>query len=212
MIFIILFFCNLLKENFIGYSCYYIYNQNLDVDKLNTFSETYLSLFISISYFLELFSMMFILPLYKINNKLNHFLAILMSLSIILMAPICFKINLYVYLIIVSFIILISSFIEVLSSVYLAYLTPPNWEISHINAFALPLYIMNFGKLFGCLICFTTLAERKFVHHLNNLVVLFFTLIGYGISGIYVFKSKNFRIKAICRIIRKTELNSFNFN
>ena len=212
MIFIILFFCNLLKENFIGYSCYYIYNQNLDVDKLNTFSETYLSLFISISYFLELFSMMFILPLYKINNKLNHFLAILMSLSIILMAPICFKINLYVYLIIVSFIILISSFIEVLSSVYLAYLTPPNWEISHINAFALPLYIMNFGKLFGCLICFTTLAERKFVHHLNNLVVLFFTLIGYGISGIYIYRSKNFRIKAICRIIRRTELDSFDCN
>ena len=212
IILIILFFCNLLKENFIAYSSYYIYNKNLDKDKLPLFSETYLSLFISVSYFFELFSMLFIIPLYKINTKLKYFLIILMSSSIILMIPICFELSLYSYLIIVSIIILISTFIEVLSSVYLTYLTPPKWKISHINAASLPLYIINFGKLFGCLICFTTLVEKKFIHHLNNFVVLIITIIGYGISGIYVFKSKNFRIKAICRIIRKTELNSFNLN
>ena len=211
IILIILFFCNLLKENFIAYSSYYLYNQNKDNNKLGIFSSTYLCLFISISYFLEMFSMFFILPLYKINTKLKKFLVILMLLSIILMIPICFEIKLYYYFIIISIVILISAIIEVLSSAYLAYLTPPDWQIFHINAGSLPFYIMNFGKLFGCLICFTSLAEKNFVHHLNNFVILIITIIGYGISGFYIFKSKNFRIKAICRIMRKTELDSFNF-
>ena len=211
IILIILFFCNLLKENFIAYSSYYLYNQNKDNNKLGIFSSTYLCLFISISYFLEMFSMFFILPLYKMNTKLKKFLVILMLLSIILMIPICFEIKLYYYFIIISIVILISAIIEVLSSAYLAYLTPPDWQIFHINAGSLPFYIMNFGKLFGCLICFTSLAEKNFVHHLNNFVILIITIIGYGISGFYIFKSKNFRIKAICRIMRKTELDSFNF-
>jgi hypothetical protein len=211
IILIILFFCNLLKENFIAYSSYYIYNRNKDMDKLTIFRPKYLCLFISLSYFLEMFSMLFILPLYKINTKLKLFLAILMVLSIALMIPLCFNIELYVYFILISMVILTSSIIEVLSSAYLAYLTPPDWKISHFNAGALPFYIMNFGKLFGCLICFTSLAEKKFVHHLNNFIILIITIIGYGISGFYILKSKNFRIKAICRIMRKTELDSFNF-
>ena len=207
IILIILFFCNLLKENFIAYSSYYIYNRNKDKDKLSIFSQKFLCLLISLSYFLEMFSMFFILPLYKINTKLKKILVILMSLSIVLMIPICFDIKLYIYFILISIVILISSIIEVLSSAYLAYLTPPDWKFSHINASSLPFYIMNFGKLFGCLICFTSLAEKHFIHNLNTFVILIITTLGYGISGLYIFRSNNFRIKAICRIMRKTELD-----
>ena len=210
IILIILFFCNLLKENFIGYSSYYLYNHNVDTDNLIIFSATYLCLFISISYLLEIFSMLFILPLYKINTKLKKFLVILMAASLILMVPLCFAIKLYIYFIIVSIIILMSYIIEVLSSAYLAYLTPPDWKIFHINAGSLPFYTINLGKLIGCLICCTSLVEKHFIYNLNNFVVLVITLIGYGISGIYIFRSNNFRIKAICRLMRKTELDSFN--
>ena len=70
---------------------------------------------------------------------------------------------------------------------------------------------MNFAKLFGCLVCFCSLAEKyDFVHHLNNFVILLITGLGYGISGIYILRSNNFRIKAICRIMRKAEIDSLN--
>ena len=210
IILIILFFCNLLKENFIAYSSYYIYKRNLSEDKLEIFGQKFLSLLISISYFLELFSIFFIWPLYKMNTKIKKILVILMLLTILLMIPLLFDIRLYIYFIIVSIIILINSIIEVFSSSYLSYLTPPDWKYSHINASSLPFYIMNFGKLFGCLICFTSFAEKNFVHNINNFCILIITVIGYGISGFYIFRSKNFRIKAICRIMRKTELDSFH--
>ena len=210
IILIILFFCNLLKENFIAYSSYYLYLRNKDNDRLEIFLPKFLCLFISISYLLELISVFFILPLYKMNTIIKKFLVILMCLTILLMIPLLFDIKLYLYFIIVSFVILISAIIEVFSSSYLSYLTPPDWKYSHINASSLPFYIMNFGKLTGCLICFTSFAEKQFVHSINNFCILIITIIGYGISGFYILKSKNFRIKAICRIMRKTELDSFN--
>ena len=122
------------------------------------------------------------------------------------MIPLTFEIDLLSYYIIISFIILISSIIEVLSSCYLAYLTPPEWKFSHMNAGSLPLYIMTFGKLIGCLIC---LAAFININLINNRIVVFITLLAYGISGFYILKSKNFRIKAIARIMRKSELESY---
>ena len=155
--------------------------------------------------------MFFILPLYKINTKLRLMLVILMAITIALMIPVCFELYLHIYFIIISLIILISAVIEVLSSAYLAYLTPPDWKMCHINAGTLPFYIMNFGKLLGCIIGCTSLIEKHFIHHLNNFVVLIITSVGYIISCVYILKSKNFRIKAICRIMRKEEMDSFNF-
>ena len=129
-----------------------------------------------------------------------------MASTIILMIPLLFKdINLFYYFIIISIIIFISSIIEVLSSCYLAYLTPPIWKFSQINAGALPLYIMTFGKICGCLINLTSFIDEK---GLNNRVVFISTFIGYGISGFYMIKSKNFRVKAIARIMRKEELET----
>ena len=210
IILIILFFCNLLKENFVAYCCYYILVKNQQKEIL-IFQDKFLCLSISVSYFLEIFSMFFILPLYKINTKLRLMLVILMAITIVLMIPVCFEIYLHVYFALITLIILISAVIEVLSSAYLAYLTPPDWKISHINAGTLPFYIMNFGKLLGCIIGCTSLIEKHFIYHLNNFVVLIITSVGYIISCVYILKSKNFRIKAICRLMRKSELDSFNF-
>ena len=85
----------------------------------------------------------------------------------------------------------------------MAYLTPPEWKFSQINAGALPLYVMTFGKLSGCLICLSAFSDNLLLNH-HNIIML--TLIGYSISGFFILKSKNFRIKAIARIMRKSEL------
>ena len=201
----ILFFDNLLKENFIAYCCYYI-AINFEESKFKKlFEPRYFSCLISGSYLLEVFSIFFIFPLYKINTKIQRFLVILMAITIILMVPLSLDIDIFYYFIIISVIILISSIIEVLLSSYLAYLTPPQWEFSHINAGALPLFMMTFGKLSGCLICLTSFLNIKLI---NNRLLILLTFIGYGISGFYLAKSKTFRIKAIARIMRKSELET----
>ena len=125
------------------------------------------------------------------------------------MIPLSIELNNFIiYCVIISLVILISSIIEVLSSCYLAYLTPPEWKFCHINAGVLPLYIMSFGKLIGCLICLTSLID---IALLNIYVIITFTFIGYGITGFYIIKSKNFRIKAIARIMRKAELQTYAY-
>ena len=203
MILILLFFNNLLKENFIAYCSYYT-AKNFSKSKFQVlFEPKYFCCLISFSYLLEILSMVFILPFYKINTKIKKFLIISMTFTILLMIPLSFQIDLFYYFIIISIIIILSSIIEVLSSCYLAYLTPPNWEISQINAGSLPLYIMTFGKLVGCFICLTSFTD---ITLLNNHIIIIFTFIGYGISGYFIIKSKNFRIKAIARIMRKSEL------
>ncbi len=135
-----------------------------------------------------------------------------MILTILLMIPLSINSfvenHIFIYFIIISLVYLLSSVIEVLSSCYLAYLTPPEWKFSQINAGALPLYVMTFGKLCGCLICLTAFSGN---YLLNHHIIIALTLLGYGISGIFILKSKNFRIKAIARIMRKSELeNSYN--
>jgi hypothetical protein len=208
MILTILFFDNLLKENFIAYCSYYTTKYFTASDFQLLFEPKYFCCLICGSYLLELISMLFILPFYKLNTKIKKLLVILMSLTIVLMVPLSLEIDLFYYFIIISVIIIISSIIEVLSSCYLAYLTPPEWKFCHINAGVLPLYIMSFGKLIGCLICLTSLTN---ITLLNNHVVMGFTFIGYGITGFYIIKSKNFRIKAIARIMRKAELQTYAY-
>ena len=212
IILIILFFDNLLKENFVGYCSYYFY-YSIDFNKTsNNINLKYLSCLISLSYLLEIFSIPFILPFHKINTLIKKSLIILMVLTLLLMIPLSidYVVGKYIiiYFIIISCVFLISSIIEVLSSCYLAYLTPPEWKFSQFNAGALPIYVMTFGKLCGCLICLSAFSGNLL---LNHHIVIGLTLLGYGISGIFILKSKNFRIKAIARIMRKSELEqSFN--
>ena len=208
IILVILFFCNLLKENSIAYCSYYVLKKKSNYNYQNLFDNRYLCCLISCSYLLEIFSMFFILPFYKINTLIKKLLVILMALNIILMIPLSFEINLLAYFIIISFVILLSSIIEVLSSCYLAYLTPPKWKFSHMNAGALPLHIMTFGKLIGCIICLLAFTEDAL---LNNRVILVITFISYGICVYNILKSQNFRIKAIARIMRRSELETNDF-
>ena len=208
IILILLFFDNLLKENFVAYCSYYFYFKiKFDDDCKDYMSVKYLSCLISVSYLSEIFSLPFILPLYKINTSIKKLLITLMVLTIVLMIPLSIEYivgkHIIFYFIIISFVILISSIIEVLASCYLAYLTPPEWKFSQINAGALPLYVMTFGKLSGCLICLSAFSDNLLLNH-HNIIML--TLIGYSISGFFILKSKNFRIKAIARIMRKSEL------
>ena len=212
MILFTLFFNSLLKENYIGYCSYYIYRLISEDKEKKLISAQYLSLFISVSYFLEIFSMLFILPLYRLNKLIKKLFIVLMCLSLLLMIPISMlKLTniysniyyIYAYFAIISLIFLISSIIEVLSSCYLAYLTPPEWKFAHLNAGMLPLIIMTFGKLSGCLICLVAFFEYLL---LNYHIILGLTFVGYGISSIFILKSKIFRIKAIARIMRKAEL------
>ena len=207
IILIILFFDNLLKENFVGYCSYSLYYSINFGENKKSIEIRYLSCLISLSYSSEIFSMPFILPLHKINPLIKKLLISLMIVNIILMIPLSFDYfvgnHIIIYFAIISCVFLISSIIEVISSCYLAYLTPPEWKFSHINAGALPLYVMTFGKLCGCLICLTAFSKNLLLNH-HLIIVL--TLFGYGISGIFILKSKNFRIKAIARIMRKSEL------
>ena len=208
IILVILFFCNLLKENSIAYCSYYVHKYNSNSNYQILFENKYLCCLISCSYLLEIFSMFFILPFYKINTLIKKLLVILMASSIILMIPLSFQINLLAYFIIISFVILLSSIIEVLSSCYLAYLTPPKWKFSHMNAGSLPLHISTFGKLIGCIICLLAFTEDVL---LNNRVIIVITFISYGICVYNILKSQNFRIKAIARIMRRSELETNDF-
>ena len=208
IILIILFFCNLLKENSIAYCSYYVHKHYEVHSYNNIFAPKYLCFLISCSYLLEIFSMFFILPFYKINTLIKKLLVILMASNIVLMIPLSFEINVLAYFIIISFLILLSSIIEVLASCYLAYLTPPKWKFSHMNAGALPLYIMTFGKLIGCIICLSAFSEDDL---LNNRVIIAITFISYGFCVYNILKSQNFRIKAIARIMRKSELETNEF-
>ena len=149
--------------------------------------------------------MPFIFPLYRLNKLIKKLLIILMFINILLMIPVIISkyINLYIYFIIITLIFSISSIIEVLFSCYLAYLTPPEWKISSLNAGMLPLIIMTFGKLSGCLICLSAFSSNLM---LNHYIIIGLSFIGYGICSIFIVKTKNFRVKAIARIIRKSEL------
>ena len=98
-------------------------------------------------------------------------------------------------------------------SCYLVYLIPPQWKYAHIRASSLPIYFMNFAKLCACLLCFVCYnGPTDLNHNLDDLTTVFkfdhhllisITFIVYGIFGIIIYKSANFRVKALARILRK---------
>ena len=203
-----LFFNSMLKENFIAYFSYFIYDLILKGKKfVFVYEIKNISLLVSCCFCLQLLSIFFISPFYKLNKKIKCSLIFLMILTIGLMIPISIEYISYNYIVLyislISIILLINSIIETISSCYLAYLIPPVWKYSNINAAAIPPVVIILGKICGCLICLSAFSEIKL---LNHHIMLGITLIGYGITGDYILKSKNFRIKAIARIMRKTDL------
>ena len=183
----ILFFNSILKENSISYLIYYI---------LDDIQDYYLYLIVSLLYFLQIVSILFIKPLYKFNERFKKIIIILMIITLLLIIPLAIKnIPTLVYLILIIFAVVISSIIEVISSCYLAYLIPPDWKWG-----SFPFLVTIFGKFSGCLICLSSFTENL---QLNHYITICFIGLGYLITGFYMIKSKNIRIKAITKIMRK---------
>ena len=122
---------------------------------------------------------------------------LMLTLSIL----IYYKIN-SPYFIIVSFLILINMTLEVVSSSYLSYLLPPTWKFKNIRAGALTIYIMTFGKIFGILFCLISYSDSTWNYFGMTIIIS----ICYTSLIIYLYKSPNLRIKAICRIIQLRKL------
>ena len=213
ILFLLLFFNNMIKENYIAFVSYYITitetfseddkndsQENLDLNKVKI-----TCLLTGVTYLSELVSLFFIFPFYKINVLFKKYAIILMTLTIILMFVLSFFIYIeinYPYFIILSFLILINMTLEVISSSYLTYLLPPGWKFKHIRAGALTVYIMAFGKICGILFCLISYSDST----LNYFGITVIVFIFYTGMIIYFCKSKNLRIKAICRIIQIKKL------
>ena len=216
MMFLLLFFNNMIKENYIAFVSYYItINEsfskdgksgneegdiNLDLDKVKL-----TCLLTGVTYLSELLSLFFIFPFYKINILFKKYGIILMTLTIILMIVLSFLISQeinYPYFIILSFLILISMTLEVISSSYLSYLLPPGWKFKHIRAGALTVYIMAFGKISGILFCLISYNDSTWNYFGITIIVSIF----YTAMIIFLCKSTSLRIKSICRIIQMKKL------
>jgi hypothetical protein len=231
IILFLLFFNNFIKENLIIYSAYYIlfiiYNKGDSVNvpegygNVLEFSQTkkgsiqIISLIVAGELLLQICSVIFIMPFYKINLIFKKNLMIFMIASIVFMIPLSIPYldYIYVYAPLVSLSALTHKVIEVMLSCYLVYLIPPQWKYAHIRASSLPIYFMNFAKLCACLLCFVCYnGPTDLNHNLDDLTTVFkfdhhllisITFIVYGIFGIIIYKSANFRVKALARILRK---------
>ena len=216
----LLFFNSFIKENIIIFTSYEIlftYNnlkEKFEAEKgaksVLQFSQDgrssiqLICLFISAELLLQIFSLLFIMPFYRINIIFKKHLTISMIASIIFMIPLSFHLNIYAYIPVVSIDLLFHKIIEVLCSCYLVYLIPPKWKYTHVRASSLVVHLMTFAKIFACLLCFTCFSEQTKTKIKTNMYIL--TGIAFGIYGlilIIIYKSKNFRVKALIRILKK---------
>ena len=218
MLFLLL-FNNFIKENLIIYSSYYIlyivYKGKGEIHNYTNTDLKRIGLLISAELILQLISIFFIMPFYKINIIFKKNLMIFMITSILLMIPISLSIPIlekkYVYIPITCFDITIHKIIEYYCSCYLVYLIPPQWKYAHIRASSLPIYLMTLGKFFSCFLCFTyhhnyldkNNDDNNLTIPFHNYILTIIALCAYGIIGIIIYKSKNFRVKALARILRR---------
>ena len=213
ILFLLLFFNNMIKENYIAFFSYYITEQEdfdakRDGNTLDLKKVKLTCLLIGCTYLSELLSVFFIFPFHKINHLFKKTLIIFMTLTNILMITlsilIYYGIN-YPYFPIISLLILINMIIEVVSSSYLSYLLPPGWKFSNIRAGELTFYIMIFGKICGCLFCFVSYSDSTW----NYFGITIIVFLAYSYISIYLYKSPNLRIKSICRIIQQKKLDEY---
>ena len=209
---LIFFFNNIIKENYIVFFSYYI-TEKEDFNKDNKLNPDYVRILCFNTgsfYLLQLLSLFFIFPFHKINYLFKKLLIILMALTYILMISLSILIHNEIkepYLPIISLIILINMIIEIISSSYLSYLLPPGWRFSNLKAGTLTAYIMNLGKIFGCLFCLVSYNGINWYYF----GISFIMFLAYFVLSIYLCKSTNIRIKSICRIIQQKKLNEFIF-
>ena len=220
ILFLLLFFNNMIKENYIAFFSYYITEKEGFSKDGNDMSEYKLLCFLTGSvYLIELISLFFIFPFHKINYLFKKYLIILMILTNILMISLSIFIYcdnddnedasniIFLYITIISLLILINMIIEIISSSYLTYLLPPGWKFSNIRAGALTVYIMNLGKITGVLFCLVSFNETKW----NYFGITIIVFLAYTCISIYLYKSPNVRIKSICRIMQYKKLTEFIF-
>ena len=127
-----------------------------------------------------------------------------MIASVVFMVPLAFHLPLEVYVPITSIDICLHKIIEVLCSCYLAYLIPPKWKYAHLRASSLVIHVMTFAKIFSCLLCFSCFSEQAKEKIKTNMYILTaITFFIYGTIFTIIYKSKNFRVKALIRILGK---------
>ena len=230
IILLLLFFNNFIKENLIIYSAYSIlfiiyekgdsvkvppnYANVLDFSQTKKGSIQVISLIIAGELLFQICSVIFIMPFYKVNLIFKKNLMIFMIASIVFMIPLSIPYldYIYVYAPFVSLAAFTHKVIEIMLSCYLVYLIPPQWKYAHIRASSLPIYFMNFAKLCACVLCFVCYKgptdvneffDLQNVFKYNHHLLIVITFIVYGIFGMIIYKSENFRVKALARILRK---------
>ena len=161
----------------------------------------------SAEFVFQLVSIFFIMPFYKINIFFKKNLIIFMIASVVLMVPLSFGFinkNIYLYVPFITIEIFMHKVIEIICSCYLVYLIPPKWRYSHIRASSLPIYLMTLSKIIACLICLASFNRDKiaFNQHLLTTIAGVF----YGLIGLFIYKSRNFRVNSLPRILRQREL------
>ena len=145
------------------------------------------------------------MPFYKVNVIFKKNLIIFMIASIIFMLPLSLLGFIKeAYIPIVAIDILLHKIIEVMCSCYLVYLIPPQWKYAHMRASSLPIYLMTLGKMFACFVCFIAYDDRKRdILALNHHLLILIAFVIYGLMGLIIAKSPNFRVKALARVLRK---------
>ena len=219
-ILLLLLFNSFIKENLIIYTSYEIlftyYNLKGDFDKEKD-SKTVLEfaedkkgsvrimcLLISAELLLQIVSMFFIIPFFRINLVFKKYLMIAMVASIIFMVPLLFHLKLGIYIPIVSIDLCLHKIIEVLCSCFLVYLIPPKWKYAHVRASSLVVHVMTFAKIFSCFLCFSCFDEEHKEQIKTNIYILSsIALVSYGIIFFFIYKSKNLRVKALIRVMKK---------
>ena len=203
IILFLLFTNNIIKENLIIFSSYYLlfaFQGKNDNKRIQI-----ICLLISAELVLQMMSLFFIMPFYKVNIIFKKNLIIFMIASILFMLPLTFLDDKYkIYLPFASVDILLHKIIEIMCSCYLVYLMPPQWKYAHIRASSLPIYLMTIGKILGCIVCFICYDYTNIkLYKYNQVILIGITFIVYGIIGLVILKSPNFRVKALARILRK---------
>jgi hypothetical protein len=232
LILLLLLFNTFIKQNLIIYSAYYIlfivYNEGktllVDEENVLEFSQKkrgdiqIICLLVSSEMILQILSTFFIMPFYKVNLIFKKNLIIFMLFSILLMIPLSlpFLDFIWLYVPLVSFDVFFHKVIEIMLSCYLVYLIPPQWKYAHIRASSLPIYLMTFAKMSSCALCFLCFqnpknennSKLKHVFKYNQQALTLIAIIVYGMFGVFIYKSNNFRVKALARVLRKRAMET----
>ena len=196
IIFSLLFFTNLIKENMLFLYTFILFNNDEIKDEL-------ICLILSGIFIFQIISLFFILPLKKINIFIKRYLLIFISATIIFISPLLYTRLLTEGIFVLSISVLgiatFSNIITVLISCYLSYLFPPRWNYIIGRS---PIYVISAGKALGIFICLFIKINLEF----NFYFVCALCVIFYGCVLVFLIVYKDFRIKIIARIIRKKAL------